>query len=272
MAAKAAGLDLDDWLVWSASGGNYGGEREARAVWRSFSASGGVSAATLFRAAMDTGWTDASPPRQLSSRAASRADVDRPARATLDPRWLGYWRSLGAVRDIGRAYLESRACALPPADGDLRFDPDAEHPSGYVGPCLVALVTDVLTGVPISLHRTWVNADGSKSDVDPPRLLLGGHRKAGGVIRLWPDEYLTQGLAIAEGIETALSLARVFQPAWAMIDAGNLGKLPVLAGVDALTIAVDDDPAGIRAADTCAERWAWCDRDVTLVEVGHDRA
>jgi hypothetical protein len=133
----------------------------------------------------------------------------------------------------------------------------------------VALVTDILTHAPISLHRTWVRADGSKADVDTPRLLLGGHRKAGGVIRLWPDEAVTTGLAVAEGIETALSVAHVFRPVWAVIDAGNLARFPILDGIEALTIAVDDDPAGIRAAGECAERWAQADREATLVEVPH---
>ena len=33
-------------------------------------------------------------------------------------------------------------------------------------------------------------------------MLCKGHRKAGGVIRLWPDDEVTDGLAVAEGIET----------------------------------------------------------------------
>jgi hypothetical protein len=269
MAAKAAGLQLIDWIDWCASGANYGGEREAQAVWRSFKSIGGIGAATLFRAAIDAGWSDSSPVRRPAPSPVRRPDPERGLPETLDPRWLRYWQSLGPVSDVGRAYLEARQCAIPPTDGDLRFDPAGRHLNGHEGPCLVAMVTDILTCDPISLHRTWIKADGTKADVDPPRLLLGGHRKAGGVIRLWPDEALTQGLAIAEGIETALSLARVFRPAWALIDAGNLTTLPALAGVDALTIAVDDDFAGVTAANTCAERWALSDRDVTLVEVNH---
>lgn len=269
MAAKAADLDVVDWIDWCASGANYGGEREARAVWRSFASSGGIGAATLFRTALDAGWSDSSPMQHPTPARARQPQPEREIREALDARWMRYWESLGPVGNIGSSYLQARQCAIPPTDGDLRFDPAARHPGGYVGPCLVALVTDVASREPISLHRTWINADGTKADVEPPRLLLGGHRKAGGAIRLWPDEALTQGLAIAEGIETALSLARVFQPAWALIDAGNLAKLPVLSGVDALTIAVDADSAGIHAANSCADHWALSDRDVTLVEVNH---
>ncbi|MBK3823964.1 PriCT-2 domain-containing protein [Paraburkholderia aspalathi] len=272
MAARSAGLDIGEWIDWCSTRANYSGEREARTVWQSFRSDGGIGAATLFRLALDAGWRVSSKIRsEINALPVNKIvqSSERLVRATLDPRWLTYWNSLGQIRDSGREYLESRQCMLPPVDGDLRFDPAGRHPSDYTGPCLVALVTDILTGVPISLHRTWVNSDGNKADVDPSRLLLGGHRKAGGAIRLWPDEAVTHGLAIAEGIETALSLARVFQPVWALIDAGNLSKFPPLAGVDALTVAVDDDAAGAKAADTCAERWAVVDRDISLVEAIH---
>ena len=65
-------------------------------------------------------------------------------------------------------------------------------------------------------------------------------------------EPMVQG--VAEGIESALSLAWAFVPVWACIDAGNLAALPVLDGIEALTIAADNDPAGQAAAQTCATR------------------
>jgi len=269
MAFKAAGGDVEAWLDWCASGSNYGGEREARAVWRSFKSTGPVSPATLFRAAIDAGWSQGETPRRAPQRSVREAEPELILRTTLDPRWLSYWQSLGEVRAVGRQYLEARQCVLPPKGGALRFDPAGRHPSGYRGPCLVAMVTHAVDDTPISLHRTWVNADGTKTNLDPSRLLLGGHRKAGGVIRLWPDEAVMTGLGIAEGIESALSLAHAIKPVWSCIDAGNLAKFPVLPGIESLTIAVDDDPSGIGAANECAERWAQEDRDVSLVEVPH---
>ena len=62
-------------------------------------------------------------------------------------------------------------------------------------------------------------------------------------------------LGVAEGIETALSLAHAFEPVWSVIDAGNLAALPVLGGVECLLIAADNDLAGIKAANECALRW-----------------
>ena len=67
------------------------------------------------------------------------------------------------------------------------------------------------------------------------------------------------------GFETALSLAHAYTPAWACIDAGNLAAFPVLPGVESLVIGADNDPAGIRAAEACAERWTQAGREVHIV-------
>jgi len=166
------------------------------------------------------------------------------------------WHDCKPLCGAAVSYLTARHCQIPPADGDLRCHPALKHPSGFVGPALVGRITDALTRQPLSLHRTWIQADGRKADVDAPRLLLGGHRKQGGVIRLWPDEAVTTGLGIAEGIETALSLAWAHAPVWACIDAGNLAALVYLPGIECLVIGADNDPAGGAAARACAQRWA----------------
>ncbi|MCO4879558.1 toprim domain-containing protein [Paraburkholderia caribensis] len=174
------------------------------------------------------------------------------------------WSETQPLSGVAVAYLKARHCVIPPVDSDLRLHRRLKHPSGYIGPALVGLITDALTGRPLSLHRTWIKADGSKADVDPPRLLLGGHRKKGGVIRLWPNEAVTYGLGIAEGIETALSLAWGYAPVWSLIDAGNLADFPHLPGIESLVIAADNDPAGSKAARTCADRWAEAGAEVVV--------
>ncbi|MDZ4254848.1 MAG: toprim domain-containing protein [Sulfuritalea sp.] len=166
------------------------------------------------------------------------------------------WTATRPVSGLAADYLQARACLLPPNDSDLRYMPALWHPSGYVGPALVALITDVCTAAPLSLHRTWIRQDGTKADINPPRLLLKDHPVAGGVIRLWPDDAVTAGLGIAEGIETALSLAHGFTPVWSLIDAGHLAKFPILNGIEELIIAADNDDAGRKAANECAARWA----------------
>lgn len=196
--------------------------------------------------------------------------IERPVGAPKHERLSEYgrelWNACSRLAGEALAYLLARDCVPPPDDGDLRWHPALKHPiSGIAGPALVTLVTDAITGVPLTLHRSWVQANGKKAAVEPARMLLGGHRKAGGVIRLWPDEAVTTGLAVCEGIETALSMAHAYTPAWSCIDAGNLAALPVLAGIECLVIGADHDEAGLRAAQDCADRWAAAGVDVAVV-------
>lgn len=57
MAAKAAGLALEDFIEWSAGASNYAGEQDCRQAWQSFS-DGPVKAGTLFSVAFAAGWQD----------------------------------------------------------------------------------------------------------------------------------------------------------------------------------------------------------------------
>ena len=73
----------------------------------------------------------------------------------------------------------------------------------------------------------------------------------------------------------APSAARLRTPVWANLDAANLARFPVLAGVEALTIFTDRDASGTgqRAALECAERWLDAGREVQIVaadEIGTD--
>jgi hypothetical protein len=262
-AAIAAGLSVDDLVEWSSTAANFRSDADVRRAFRGITSAGGTGPGTLFVKARAAGWRPDAPLPPPRPQQPVRLAHSAPAQlAALSNDWRDFFARLAPPAGPALAYLQARRCVIPPADGDLRWSQSLAHPSGYSGPALVALVTDATTREPLTLHRTWVRADGSKALVDPPRMLLGGHRKAGGVIRLWPDEAVTTGLAVAEGIETALSLAHAFRPVWACIDAGNLAALPVLAGIESLLIAADHDDAGIRAADACAARWAAAGREV----------
>jgi hypothetical protein len=163
------------------------------------------------------------------------------------------WRNSKPLRGtLGETYLKRRNCLLPPRDSALRYlPPDDCHP-----PTLVAAITDAVTNKPLSLHFTRLAADGNgKAGTDRDRIFLKAHRKAGGVIRLWPDSAVTTGLGIGEGIETCLAAAHGFTPMWSVIDAGNMTRFPVLSGIEALTIFADHDDAGLRASRGCADRW-----------------
>ena len=277
-AGRAAGLGDDELIALSSLAPNYGGERATRSTLRSLRGAG-VGAGTWFYLAKLNGWKPAAAGESRPARPAPVVRAPEPEQRQHQHEVLSaYGRRLwGASQPlagtIGEQYLVARGCVLPPADGDLRFLPAHRHPHGdYTGPALLALVTDVLTGEPISLHQTFIKPDGTKPEnlPGPARLLLGGHRKAGGCIRLWPDEAVTTGLGVGEGVETCLSLAHAITPVWSLIDAGNLSALPVLPGIEALTVALDQDPAGRRAAQTLADRYTAAGCAVAIVGAEHD--
>lgn len=227
---------------------------------------GGKGVAHCFRCAFTASYRpDCGTGQQAAAKPRIKAVTTQRHKALSDY-GRDLWNSCKPLSGVAVAYLKARRCCIPPVDGDLRYHLVLKHPSGYTGPALMGLVTCAVTRQPLSLHRTWIQGDGHKAEVDPPRLLLGGHRKQGGVIRLWPDEAVTAGLGIAEGIETALSLAWAYAPVWACIDAGNLAAFPVLPGIEVLTIGADNDAAGTAAAQQCAQRWGNADREVYITK------
>lgn len=200
--------------------------------------------------------------QQSTDKPQCRPQVER--HTTLSEWGHMIWNQCQPISGVAQAYLNHRRCVTPPKDGHLRWHADLKHtPSGYRGAALVGLVTDALTREPLSLHRTWITETG-KAPVNPSRMQLAGHSLANGVIRLWPDDYVNSGLGIAEGIETALSLAHGYQPVWSVLDANHMASMPVIPSVEVLMIAKDNDPAGRMAALTCAKRWFAASRKVLI--------
>jgi putative DNA primase/helicase len=200
-------------------------------------------------------------PRPLYPVPPSQDDVDAERRKR--ERAAAIWQASVPVTPTALVapYFPARGVPLPPADGDWRWLPELRL-FGFEGPALVgrmSLATDYREAR--GLHITWLQNDGGTWR-RAERRYLGPKR--GCVIRLWPDEAVTYGLAIAEGIETALALAHAYRPTWACMDAGNLAEFPVLVGIEALTIAADNDPAGIAAAEACGQRWADAGREVHI--------
>jgi putative DNA primase/helicase len=125
---------------------------------------------------------------------------------------------------------------------------------------VVGLMTDPVTNEPRGVHRIYLDRNDAnrKRDGKNLRLMLG----PAGVIRLWPDDAVEQGLVIGEGVETTLAAAlgvivqgTLLQPAWAAVTKGGIASFPVLPGISALTILVDHDDDGQTAAKQRAERW-----------------
>jgi hypothetical protein len=125
---------------------------------------------------------------------------------------------------------------------------------------VVGLMTDPRTNEPIGVQRTFINPDGTKRQ----RKMLGRQ----GVVRLSPDDEVTQGLSIAEGTEDGIAIfLSGWAPVWSATSAGAIERFPVLAGIEALTIFRDDEPNGIQAAEVCASRWVKAGREVSIASL-----
>ena len=164
---------------------------------------------------------------------------------------LRLWHdALPIAGTLAEAYLRGRAitCPLPET---LRFVPSCWHATARRFPAMVALVEG---GEGFAVHRTYLRADGTgKAEVDPPKAMLGA--VAGGAVCVAQ----AQGpLVVAEGIETALSLAsgllRAPATVWAALSTSGIRGLRLPLQPGRLTIAADGDNPGQAAAQSLAER------------------
>jgi phage/plasmid primase-like uncharacterized protein len=152
---------------------------------------------------------------------------------------------------IAETYLRGRGitCLLPET---LRFHPSCWHgPTSKRWPAMVGAVQGA--GLP-AMHRTYLRPDGSgKAALTPDKMMLGA--TAGGAVRL-TDAH--GPLVVAEGIETALSLASglLHAPAtvWAALSTSGIRGLHLPPTASRLTIAPDGDAPGRKAANALAER------------------
>jgi hypothetical protein len=209
--------------------------------------------------------------RPAPARVAQVSSKPPPPTATFDP--LPLWNAcVDPAGTPAEVYLERRGVldAGRHAFGHaIRFHPNCPFNPGKYTSCMVSLVTDVRTAKPQAIHRTALDIDGNKIEIDgKDRMVLGPIK--GGCIRLTRDENVETCLGIGEGVETTLSLQSLPEfgasPIWSCIHADNITNFPVLPGVEVLWIAVDHDAAGIIAAEKCAARWHAAGREVLRLQ------
>jgi len=169
-------------------------------------------------------------------------------------------REISADCPAGR-WLANRRCAAELHD--VRWHPSVWHAGERRAfAAMLALITDIRTCEPLSLHVTYLTDDGQKAAGGDARRYLANCTTTGGVIRLSRDEEVTQGLVIGEGIETCATALLGIAPAWSCMDAGHVAAFPVLSGIESLTVLIDDDPAGRQAFAEVRERWQRAGREV----------
>jgi len=189
----------------------------------------------------------------------ARPPSDNAARTA---RALKIWRETqrGAGTIVER-YLASRGVTLDRWPSSLRFYPRCPRPRDDAGnllpplPAMVALVEHVERG-PVAVHTTYLKPDGSgTADIEKPKAMFGP--VAGGAVRFGtPSE--GERLAVAEGIETALSVAvACSMPAWAALSAVGIKNLILPPQATHVIICADHDASGTgqRAAHSAAQRF-----------------
>jgi Toprim domain/CHC2 zinc finger len=203
--------------------------------------------------------------------------IARAPDAHLDERGKAEWalriwdEAVDPRGTIVEKYLAMRALELPPeAAGEaLRFHPSCPF-AGQKTPAMVALVRNIVSNAPQAIHRTALTPDGQKRKIaGHARLSLGP--TDGAAVKLTPDEHVTYAVGIGEGIESALSLRAIpkfgpLTPTWAVLNAAGVAKFPLLPAIESLWIGVDNDEAGIGAADAAVKRWTENGREVFKVK------
>jgi putative DNA primase/helicase len=166
----------------------------------------------------------------------------KPFRGSPAERYLRTTRRIGDWLDGFDRIDEARA-----------YHPACPFEAGRL-PCMVALVRNIQTDEPQGIHRTALKLEPSPDRIG--RLSLGPI--AGGAIKLSPNDEVTGGLLVGEGIETVLSASRKFQfkPVWSLISTAGLRSFPVLPGVECVTVAVDNDKAGENAAAELVQQYS----------------
>src|SRR5262249_6869552 len=190
----------------------------------------GCSPEDVLAALRRRGLLDDKPPQGPSARNPPpidpEAERERARKLALAQR---IWNEAVPIEGTpGVPYFRKRGIdiALAPDFGGLRWHPRCLWESG-TAPCIVARFTDAITGAPRGIWRRPIDKR------EPKSMTLGP--MAGCVIRLWPDDTVTTGLVLGEGVETTLAAAlrvrhrgTLLQPAWAAGCGDNMANFPVL--------------------------------------------
>jgi putative DNA primase/helicase len=177
---------------------------------------------------------------------------------------------------IVQKYLAGRGLELRDelAGTVIRFHPNLpwkdEDNRLILVPAMVCAMRNIQTDEIVAIHRRRLTPEGEK--VGKP-MMLGPSR--GAAVKLDPDETITLGLVLAEGVETALSARQFgYSPAWAAGCANAIARFPVLGGIEGLTLAAEEDKSGAnaRAIADCRRRYlaAGCDVMVLASRIGGD--
>ena len=146
------------------------------------------------------------------------------------------------------------------------FMPRLRHrPSGRDFPAMIGGVQIQHGGkAPVlGVHRTYLTAEGGKAPVPDAKMSLG--RVKGGAVRFGPPAVT---VAVAEGIETALSVATACPGlvVWAALSTSGVKSLILPAAVKTVILCPDGDVEGAGAARQAADRFLEEGRQVRIAQ------
>jgi hypothetical protein len=127
---------------------------------------------------------------------------------------------------------------------------------------MVAVMRCIHSNRITAVHRTRLSDAGEKVE----RRILGV--AAGSAVKLDPDESVSMGITVGEGIETCLAARQLgFKPVWALGSAGAIRTFPVLSGLDCVTLLSESGDGGANeiAVRACSGRWHAAAREVLVV-------
>jgi putative DNA primase/helicase len=181
------------------------------------------------------------------------------------------WRACVDPRDtLVRVYLENRKLDLPDeaANTAIRFHPDC--PFGEERhPAMVCLVRGIVSNKPQAIHRTALSPDGIAIKRSGKTFRMSLAPVSGGAIKIDPDENVTMGLCIGEGIETCLAGRQMgLRPVWCAISKAGIASFPILPGIEGLHILRENDAnlASPKTVEDCASRWRADGREVIIAD------
>jgi phage/plasmid primase-like uncharacterized protein len=169
-------------------------------------------------------------------------------------RALSIWREATDLRGThGEIYLR-RDRGLDCSEnfsGFLRW----HEPSG----ALIGLFRDIETDELRAITRIFLDPEGHKIT----RKFLGPVGGCG--IKIDPDENVTMGIVVCEGLETGLAAKQLgYSPIWALGSSGAIRRLQVIRGIEGLTILAEAGETSRRDAQQCFERWRRTGREVKV--------
>jgi putative DNA primase/helicase len=97
---------------------------------------------------------------------------------------------------------------------------------------------------------------------------------SGGAIKIDPDEDVTMGLCIGEGVETCLAgQQKGLRPVWCAISTAGIASFPILHGIECLHILRENDAnlASPKTVEDCASRWRAAGREVIITDPASGR-